>query len=319
MQLPDAHAIAAAADVVYQAMAPTPQQVWASLGRVVGAEVWVKHENRAPTGAFKVRGGLVWFDAVLRHGPRPAGVITATRGNHGQSIGFAAQRFGVPATVVVPHGNSRSKNAAMRALGMRLIEAGSDFQAAREYAKALAAQDGLTMVPSFDERLVAGVATYHNEFFRAVPDLQVLYVPIGLGSGIVGAIAARQALGMTAELVGVVSTHAPAYARSFRDRRLTVVPSTTEIADGMACSTPELSALEWIWQSVDRVVEVDDAGVRQAIRILFEQTGERCEGAGAAGLAAALSEKHRISGQRIGLVLSGGNIDDAVFAAAIQG
>jgi threonine dehydratase len=317
--LPTLAQLERAAQLVYRAMPPTPQYRWPLLCEALGAEVWVKHENHTPTGAFKVRGGLVYFDDLARRTPRPAGVISATRGNHGQSVGFAAQRAGIPAVIVVPHGNSREKNAAMRAQGVELIEHGEDFQAAREQATALARQRGLHMVPSFDPLLVQGVGTYSLELLRAVPDLDVAYVPIGLGSGICGMIAAREALGRRIEIVGVVSEHAPAYALSFERRRAVAHPVTTRIADGMACRTPEPAALEILWRHVARVVRVTDEEVEDAMRLMFSATHNVGEGAGAAGLAAALKERAALPGKKVGLVLCGANVDLEVFARVLSG
>jgi threonine dehydratase len=277
----------------------------------LGTHIWVKHENHTPTGAFKVRGGLVYFRELAASVRPPRGVIGATRGNHGQSIGFAARRAGLAATIVVPHGNSREKNAAMRALGVELIEHGADFQAAREHAVSLAQARGLLMVPSFYASLVHGVASYSLELLRAVPDLDVAYVPIGLGSGICGMIAARAALGMQTEIVGVVSEQAPAYARSFDERRAVECPVTTHIADGMACRTPEPEALELIWRHVARVVKVSDQEVAAAMRLLYTATHNVAE---AAGLAAALKERERIAGRKVATILSGGNVDRDVLA-----
>src|SRR5213595_2447586 len=185
--------IEAAAAVVYRAMGPTPQQRWPLLDARADAEVWVKHENHTPVGAFKIRGGLVYLDAVARRGAEVRGVVAATRGNHGQSIGFAARQYGIPAAIVAPHGNDRAKNAAMRALGVELIEEGDDFQASLEAAARIAAERGWHMVPSFDPLLVQGVATYSLELLRGIPDIHSLYVPVGLGSGICGAMAVRDA------------------------------------------------------------------------------------------------------------------------------
>jgi threonine dehydratase len=245
-------------------------------------------------------------------------VVSATRGNHGLSVAFAARRWGLAATIVVPHANSREKNAAMRALGVELIEHGHDFQAAREHAGSLAQQRGLHMVPSFHPLLMQGVATYSLELLGAVPGLDVVYVPIGLGSGICGMIAAREALGLTTEVVGVVSEQAPAYALSYEQHRAVEHPVTTQIADGMACRTPEADALEMIWRHVARVVQVSDAEVASAMRLMFTATHNVAEGAGAAALAAALKERTRVAGRKIALVLSGANVDHDVFARVLS-
>jgi len=315
--LPSLGELEATARVVYQALAPTPQYAWPLLREALGAELWVKHENHAPTGAFKVRGGLAFFHALALRPDRPRGVISATRGNHGQSVGFAAQRHGIPATIVAPVGNSREKNAAMRALGVELIEHGEDFQAAREHAMRLAQERGLLMVPSFHPVLVRGVASYSLELLRAVPELDVVYVPIGLGSGICGMIAAREALGLTTEVVGVVSAQAPAYAVSFAQRQPIDQPVTTRISDGMACRTPEPDALQVLWRHMARVVQVSDDEVEAAMRLMFRATHNTAEGAGAAGLAAALQERGRLAGKKAAFVQSGGNVYSDVFARVL--
>lgn len=306
-----------AARVVYSAMPATPQYCWPLLCERLGTEVWVKHENHTPVGAFKIRGGLVYFAEIAKTSQGLKGVISATRGNHGQSVGYAARRHGIPATIVVPHGNSVEKNAAMRALGVDLIEHGNDFQSAREHAETLAHERSLHMVPSFHPLLVAGVATYSMELLRAVPDIDIVYVPIGLGSGICGMLAARDALGLKTDVVGVVSAHANAYAESFSARRPVESPVTTRIADGMACRIPEPAALDAIWRGVDRIVQVTDDEVADAMRMLFECTHNTSEGAGAAAVAAAVKERPRIAGRKIAVVLSGGNVDREVFASIL--
>jgi threonine dehydratase len=307
-----------AARIVHAVVAPTPQYCWPLLCERMGAEVWVKHENHTPVGAFKIRGGLVYFDHLAKSDPGLKGVITATRGNHGQSVGFAARRYGIPATVVVPHGNSREKNAAMRSLGVELIEHGEDFQASREYAGRLARERELHMVPAFHPLLVAGVGTYSMELFRAVRDIDVAYVPIGLGSGICGMVAARDALGLKTKIVGVVSAHAPAYAHSFDARCAVEHPAGTELADGVACRTPEPAALETILSGVDSIVQVTDDEVAAAMRAIFACTHNVSEGAGALGIAAAAREKSRIAGRRIAVVISGGNVDCSVFSDVLS-
>ena len=309
----------AAARTVYDAMPPTPQQRWPLLDARCGTAVWVKHENHTPVGAFKLRGGLVYFDHLRRTQPEVEGVVAATRGNHGQSVAFAAARCGIRAAVVVPHGNSATKNAAMRALGAELIEHGHDFQAALEAGADIAARRGWHMVPSFHELLVQGVASYSLELLRAVPTLDVMYVPIGLGSGICGAIAARDALGLPTRIVGVVSAAAPAVARSLDAGRIVSHEVTTRIADGMACRTPNAEALEVIRRGIDHVVEVTDEEVERAIRILFSDTHNVAEGAGAAALAALLREHERVRERVAGIVITGANIDPAPFARIVSG
>lgn len=307
----------AAAAIVYRSMLPTAQHHWPLLSEALSCEVWVKHENHTATGAFKVRGGLVYFERLVQSGTPLTGVISATRGNHGQSIGFAARQHGVAAHIVVPHGNSLEKNAAMRALGVSLIEAGDDFQAAREHAALLADREGLHMVPTFHPDLVAGVASYSLELFRALADVDVAYVPIGMGSGICGMLAARDALGLRTRIVGVVSKHAPAYALSFASGHAVEHAVSTRLADGMACRTPEPTALALILAGVERIVAVSDDEVAAAMRLYFSATHNLSEGAGAAPLAAALQEREQLRGKRVALVLSGGNIDRAMFAEEI--
>jgi threonine dehydratase len=311
--------IAAAQRVVRATMAPTPQQRWPLLDARLGAAVWVKHENHTPVGAFKLRGGLVYFDALREREPDCAGVVSATRGNHGQSVGFAARRNGLPATIVVPHANSVEKNAAMRALGVNLIEHGDDFQAAREHANALAQERGLHMVPSFHDDLVRGVATYWIEFFEAIAPQapEVVFVPIGQGSGICACAAARAATGVRTRIVGVVSAHATAYQQSFRAGRVIEAPVTTLLADGMACRVPDAAALDVIQREVDDVIAVTDDEVAAAMRALFVDTHNVAEGAGAASLAAALQQRERWAGKTVGVTISGGNVDSAVFAQVL--
>jgi threonine dehydratase len=307
----------AAAAIVYRAMAPTRQQRWPLLDARAGAEVWVKHENQTPVGAFKIRGGLVYFDALTRGTAAIAGVVAATRGNHGQSIGFAARRHGIPAAIVVPHRNSTGMNNAMRALGVELIEEGHDFQASLEAAGRIAAERGWHMVPSFDRRLVEGVASYALELFRAAPDLDTLYVPIGLGSGICGAIAARNALGLRVKIVAVVAAAAPAYARSLAAGRPVSHEPATRIADGLACRTPVPDALDQIRAGIDRLVEVSDDQIEAAMRAIYDDTHNVAEGAAASGVAALLSERDRIRGRAVGVVLTGANVDRSVFARVL--
>lgn len=306
--------IRSAAVVVYHDMPPTPQYQWPLLSERLGVELWVKHENHSPVGAFKIRGGLVYFDHLARSGQVPAGVISATRGNHGQSVGYAARRYGIAATIVVPHGNSVEKNAAMQALGVTLIEHGDDFQASREFAQELAREQSLHMVPAFHRLLVTGVSTYSLELLQHVQGLDVVYVPIGLGSGICGMMAARDALNLKTSIVGVVSAHASAYAKSFSAGHPVDSEVTTQLSDGMACRVPEPASLELILRGVDRIVQVTDEEVSAAMRMMYECTHNVCEGAGAAALAAARQESARIAGKKVAVVASGGNVDRDVFA-----
>lgn len=315
--LPNLIELENAAKTVYRTMPPTPQYRWPLLTHKLGVDVWLKHENHTPLGAFKVRGGLVYFDALqaeLQDGP---GVMCATRGNHGQSVAFAARQFGIPATIVVPHGNSQEKNAAMRALGAKLIEQGADFQEALEYAEDLTKRDGTHWVPSFDSRLIAGVGSYSLELLRAVPELDTLYVPIGLGSGICGAIAARNALQAKTKIVGVVSAHARAYSESISRGHAVEWPVATRIADGMACRKPNADALAAIQPEIERIIEVSDEEVEQAMRDIFECTHNVAEGAGAAAVAAVTQDAKQIGERQVAAVLCGSNVDSEVYAQVL--
>src|SRR6476620_2426613 len=303
--------------MVGQAMPPTPAHAWPLLAQRLGAHVVVKHENHTPIGAFKVRGGLVYLERLKRERANTPGIISATRGNHGQSLAFAASRHGVPAVIYVPRGNSVEKNRAMHAFGAELVEHGEDFQAAAEEAQRRAQFTGLHMVPSFHPDLVLGVATYALELFRTAPDLDVLYVPIGQGSGICGCIMARDLLGLKTEIVGVQSTEAPSYALSFAAGKVVTTNSSNTLADGMATRIPDADAFALIRKGASRLVQVSDDEVAAAIRAYWTDTHNLAEGAGAAALAAALQEKNKLSGKRVGLVLSGGNIDFDLFRSWI--
>ena len=306
-----------AAAFVHKVVPPTPQYCWPLLSRRVGAELWVKHENHTPIGAFKIRGGLVYLDELRRADPAVRGVVTATTGNHGQSIALAATRLGIDATIVAPHGNSVEKNRAMAAFGARLIEAGHDFQAAYEYAVDLADRERLHLIESYHALLVRGVASYGLELFRAVADLDVVYVPIGLGSGISGVIAAREALGLTGNIVGVVAANAPTYALSFAAGKPVSTNSADTMAGGLAVRVPDPEALDIILRGAARIVTVSEAEIRRAMRILFTDTHNVAVGAGASPLAAALQERQHVAGKRVAVVQSGGNIDRALFAEVL--
>lgn len=309
----DLPALEAASRIVHAVFPATPLIAWPLLARRAGCEVLVKHENHTPVGAFKIRGGLTYFDRLARERPGIAGVISATRGNHGQSLTFAGARAGIPVTIVVPNGNSAEKNAAMKAQGARLIEHGRDFDAARLEAMRLAEAEGLEFAPSFHPDLVVGVATYALELFRAGPAPDALYVPIGLGSGICGCIMARDLLGLTTEIIGVQSTEADAYARSFAAGRVVTTDTAQTRADGMATRIPDPAALAIIRRGASRIVTVTDDEVAEAIRAYWVDTHNLAEGAGAAPLAALLQEKDRMRGKRVALILCGGNIDLQLF------
>lgn len=304
-----------AAEIVYSVMAPTPQYVWPLLAGRVGAEVWVKHENHTPAGAFKIRGGSVYVDHLRRTDPGVTGVIAATRGNHGQSVAIAARRAGLSATIVVPEGNSVEKNAAMKAWGGELLVHGRDFQESLEYAQGLAEERGLHMFASFHDRLVDGVATYGMELFRAAPDLEAVFVPIGLGSGICAVMAARDAVGSKAEVWGVVSESAPAYALSFAAGHpvSTNAASAPTIADGVDCRVPNPAAFERIKAGAAGILKVSDDEIREAMRIYYSDTHNIAEGAGAVPLAGLMQVRDRWQGRKVGVILSGGNVDRDVY------
>ena len=308
-----------AARLVYRQMQPTPQYVWPLLGERAGATVWVKHENHTPTGAFKVRGGITFIDWLRRTHPDVPGIVTATRGNHGQSQARAATAAGLKAKILVPFGNSVEKNAAMRAFGADLIEFGSDFDEARLEAMRLAEVEGLFPVPPFHRELARGVATYALELFTAARDLDTVYVPIGCGSGICGTIAVRDALGLETEVVGVVSTEAAGAKLSYEAGKLIETNSANTIADGMAVRVPVKEAFDIYSKGASRIVAVTDDEIGAAMRILYRDTHNLAEGAGAAGLAALLQEKDRMRGKKVGVILSGGNVDLPLYAKILAG
>jgi threonine dehydratase len=309
----------AAAALVHRHMAPTPQYAWPLLSARAGCEVWVKHENHGPTGAFKVRGGITFIDWLRRTHPDAPGIITATRGNHGQSQARAARAAGLRAVVYVPHGNSVEKNAAMRAWGAELVEFGIDFDAAREEAFRVAAAEGLHIVPPFHRELVRGVATYALEFFRGTPPLDTVYVPIGCGSGICGVISARDALGLRTEVVGVVSTEAQAARLSVQAGHPVETPSARTFADGMAVRVPVPEAMDIYARGAARILAVSDPEIAAAIRAYHTDTHNLAEGAGAAPLAGLLQERDRMRGRRAGVILCGGNIDTDWLVTVLQG
>lgn len=315
----DLAALREAAAFVHQHVPATPQHAWPLLAARLGCEVWVKHENHAPTGAFKVRGGLVYVRSLLEGGTPPRGLVTATRGNHGQSMAMAARRAGLSLVIVVPEGNSREKNAAMRALGAELVEHGVDFDVAREAAGRMAEELGYTMVPSFHPELVRGVATYALELFEAVRELDCVYVPIGMGSGICGLIQARNLLGLNTEIVGVVSRAADAYAQSFEQGRIVTTATAETFADGMACRVPHADAFAMVREHAARIVRVDDSEIAEAMRLYHEATHNTAEGAGAAALAALMQERGRQAGKRVAVVLSGANVDRERYAEVLRG
>lgn len=309
----------AAADLVHAQVPATPQYAWPLLGLRTGCETWVKHENHTPTGAFKVRGAITYIDWLRRTHPQVTGIVTATRGNHGQAQARAARAAGLAVTIVVPHGNALEKNAAMRAFGATLIEHGHDFDSAKAHATRLSMEQGLFMVPPYHDELVRGVASYGLELFEAVPDLDTVYVAVGCGSGLCGTLAARDALGLSTKVVGVVSAHVDAAKRSFETGRLISSPTAHTFADGVAVCTPIQAALDYFGPRADRFVAVTDEEVAAAIRFYWEDTHNLAEGAGAVALAALMQEKDVMAGKKVAVILSGGNGDKSQMAQILGG
>lgn len=315
----DADQLAWATALVRRRMPETPQYAWPLLSETVGAQVWVKHENHTPTGAFKVRGGLVYAERLRAQRPAVNGVVSATRGNHGQSLAFAAAAVGLGVTIVVPEGNSPDKNAAMRAFGAELVVHGHDFQAAREHAERLALERGLELVPSYHPDLVLGVATYAQELFAAVPDLDTVYVPVGMGSGICGVIGVRDLLGLTTEVVGVVAEQAAAMALSVAAGEVTPTRTADTFVDGVACRVPDGDAVAIIREGAARLLPVSEDAAADAMRILFQSTHNVAEPAGALALAGLLQEQDRASGRRVAVVQTGGNADTELLRTVLAG
>jgi threonine dehydratase len=305
--------------IVRAVVPPTPQFAWPQLAELTGAEVFVKHENHTPTGAFKLRGGLVYVDRLKRARPQAVGIATATRGNHGQSFALAGGRAGLRVAIVVPHGNSVEKNAAMRGFGADLIEHGLDFDEAKEHAATIARERGYEFTPSFHRDLVIGVATYAHELFGAIADLDTVYVPIGLGSGICGVIGMRDALGLSTRIVGVVAENANAYGRSYAAGHVVPTNAARTFADGMAVRVPDATALAIIRAGAERIVEVSEQEIAEAMRIYFSATHTLTEGAAAAPLAALMKERDRMQGRRVGLIVTGQNIDTPMMAKVLAG
>jgi threonine dehydratase len=314
----DAAELERAVALVHAVVPPTPQYPWPKLSRRAGCTVWVKHENHTPTGAFKVRGGLVYLDGLRRSDQEVRGVVTATRGNHGQSIAFAAARAGLAATIYVPRGNSPDQNSAIASFGGNLVEFGRDFDEAKHEARRVAEQEGLHFVPSFHRHLVLGVATYAWELLRSGP-LDAVYVGVGMGTGISGLIAVRDLLGLFTEIIAVGAAGAPATALSFAAGRAIAAPSAKTFADGLATREPHADAIATLCRGAARMVEVSEDAIAEAIRIYYDDTHQVAEGAGAAPLAALLEERARMAGKTVAVVLSGGNIERARFHRILGG
>jgi len=315
----EAAALAWAKGVVGRSVPPTPQFSWPLLSAQVGAEVWVKHENHTPTGAFKVRGGLVYAERLRALRPDVRGLVSATRGNHGQSLAFAGRAAGLTVTIVVPVGNNPDKNAAMRAFGAELVEHGHDYQAAREHAAVLAGERGLEAVPPFHPDLVLGVATYADELFAAVAALDAVYVPVGMGTGICGVIGVRDLLGLPTEVIGVVAEQAPATALSFAAGEVVTRESAATFVDGVATRVPAPEAIEAICKGAARILTVDEDSAAEAMRLLYSTTHNLAEPAGALALAGLMSERERAAGRRVAVIQSGGNVDAATLRLVLGG
>ena len=312
-------ALQGAAARIYQEMPPTPQYAWPLLQDRFGAEIWLKHENHTPIGAFKVRGGITYMEWLVREHPDVSGIVTATRGNHGQAQARAARNAGLQAVIVVPHGNSLEKNTAMRGFGAELIEYGQDYNEAADYASRLATERNLKLVPSFHSAIVQGVASYGLELFDEAGALDAVYVPIGNGSGVCGTIAARDALGLKTKVIGVVSDRAPAAKLGFETGKIASAGKANTFADGVAVRTPDSEAFEMYSKGADHIVMVDDDAIADAIRIIWQDTHNLAEGAGAVALAGMIAEKENIAGKRVAAILTGGNIDQTMVAAVLAG
>jgi threonine dehydratase len=319
MELPGIDELRRASELVRKVMPPTPTYTWPLLNERASAEMWLKHENHSPVGAFKIRTATVYVDALKREHPEIQGVVAATRGNYGQGVALAAKRAGWKATIVVPHGNSREKNRAMQALGAELVEHGEDFQAANEYATELAEKMGAYKVQSFHRLLAVGAGTIGLEMFGTAPALDAVYVPVGMGSLICGMVAAREALGLKTKIVGVTAQAAPASALSFAAGRVVSHAVSATIADGVSCRLPVEEAVEVMLRYVERFVEVGEDEIRAAMRAVYEDTHNAVEGGGAVAVAAILQERDRVAGRRVGAVVTGGNVDREVFASVLDG
>jgi threonine dehydratase len=309
----------AAAQLVHRTVPPTPQYAWPLLAKRTGCEVWVKHENHTPTCAFKVRGGVVYMENLKRSRANVTGVISATRGNHGQSIAFSASRAGISATIYVPYGNSADQNAAMRAFGAAVVEFGRDFDEALAECHRVAREQDLHFIPPFNRDQVKGVATYAIELLRGVADLDTVYVPIGMGSGICGLITTRDLLGLRTEIVGVVARNAPAMALSFAAGKAVPTNSAQTFADGMATRDPRQEAVAIIKRGAARIMQLSEEDIAEGVRAYFQDTHNVAEGAGAAPLAGLMQERARMTGRRVAVILSGGNIDASVYRRILAG
>jgi threonine dehydratase len=304
--IPTLHDIIAARPNVYRYLRPTPLYHYSGLSQLIGAEVWVKHENHHPVGAFKVRGGLN-LAAQLIEAERQAGLFTASTGNHGQSIAFAARVHNIKATIAVPDGANPGKVAAMRGLGADVVFHGADFDAAREWIAAEAEAQGGRFVGPTEEPLICGVGTYALEILEDLPDVQTIIVPVGAGSGACGTSIVAKSINPNIEVIAAQSAQAPAMQLSWKSGQLVTAEMRT-FAEGVATRVPFLNTQRIMRKYLDDFVLVDDEAIKEAIVLLLQHTHNLAEGAGAVALAAALQLKERLAGKKVALVLSGGNL-----------
>jgi len=298
-----------AKELIHTVMPATPAYNWPQINSNTGCNVWVKHENHTPTTAFKVRGGIYLLDKLSRSKNKPPGIISATRGNHGQSLSFSGASKGIPVVIVAPECNSADQNRAIKSFGAKLILHGVDFEASRQYSHKLQEENGYFHVPPFCRDLVIGVATYALEFMSAVKDLDTIYVPVGMGSGICGLIKTRDLLGLKTKIVGVVAEGAPTFYQSFQAGHIIPTSEANTIADGVATSSPMEEGFEIIKHGAERIVKVSDQQIAEAMYQYYKFTHNLAEGAGATALAALNKEKQLMAGKKVGVILTGGNID----------
>jgi len=302
-----------AATDIYQVTPATPQYNWPLLAKTTGCDVWVKHENHTPTAAFKVRGGIHLLNQLMKANNKPKGIISATRGNNGQSLSYASKRAGLPLTIVVPECNNIDQNNAIQGFGADLVVHGKDFEAARKHSLILQQELGYQAIAPFEKSLIVGVASYAIELFSAIKDLDTVYVPIGMGSGICGLIKTRDLLNLKTKIVGVVAEGAPTFALSFAAGKVVNTDYANTIADGVATSAPIEEAFEIIKKGASRVITVNDLEIAKAMYQYYQTTHNLSEGAGAVPLAGLMKEKQQMKGKKVGLILSGGNIDFESF------
>jgi threonine dehydratase len=319
MTFPTLADVYAARERIADSIRPTPLMRHALLSQETGIDLWVKHENHNPTSAFKVRGGLNLVRS-LSPDERRRGVVTASTGNHGQSIALACQREGVRCTVFVPDGNNPDKNAAMRAFGASVDEGGRDFDEARERCEQAAADTGARYVHSANEPLlIAGVATYALEIFEQLPEVNTIFVPVGGGSGACGNCLVRSALGSSARVIGVQAENADAFTRSFRSGTRIVGESSATFAEGMATRVTFDLTFSFLAGELNDIVTLSENELAEGVRLALRSTHNLAEGAGASALAAAVKSKGKLDGQKVVAVMSGGNLDNAKLRWVLDG